>query len=430
MRASPCDKQILLDLLLRWEELYEQGKELLPRDLCPTDRPDLLSQLVDGISRLKAAAWLDKPPQGSSDSQSNHKTGDRPYPGYQLERMVGAGAFGEVWSMGREDGLNVKLAIKFLGGKANDPDGERIQMERRGLELMASVSHVRVIRIHEILAVDGETAVVTEFADGGDLASDSGRSLDRFDCLTQLQYAAEALDYIRDELGLQHGDVKPQNLLLVGNKVKLGDFGTVVTISGKPGAQYRQIDRFLSAFQMGPTVYTAAGAFTARYSPPEGFWGSINRHFDQYSLALTFCDLAYGRLPFVENTTNNLDERLKGKFDSTFMLQGIRPVIEKALAPRPQDRYESCMELISRLQDAVGRRGYQGNNGVIQSLWKSKEAKQGDVSATDAARLGLNQHHIDVWNGSLVSAPSCYRYVWNQESKKVVHNPNYREGFV
>ena len=130
------------------------------------------------------------------------------------------------------------------------------------------------------------------------------------ECLTLLRTAIEALDAIWREHRLQHGDVKPPNILVSGEVSKLGDFGTVTRLQEKGADADRvilrdpsgRVQEYNAASQVpwdaalgpGATLYTAAGAFTPRYAPPEAFEGKTSPSFDQYSLALTFCELVYG----------------------------------------------------------------------------------------------------------------------------------------
>ena len=103
-----------------------------------------------------------------------------------------------------------------------------------------------------------------------------------------LAQAAEALDFLNahqhevqdQRLGFQHCDVKPSNLLLFDDVVKLSDYG----LSSATGAVLR--------------LHRRAG--TPAYAAPEVFQGRISDWTDQYSLAVTYCELRGGRLPFAD----------------------------------------------------------------------------------------------------------------------------------
>src|SRR5262249_34196790 len=96
--------------------------------------------------------------------------------------------------------------------------------------------------------------------------------------LDYLSEAAKGLDYLNEPrpaagdqglVGVQHRDVKPQNLLLLGGCVKVGDFG---------------LARLLQDEETGHS-----GSKTVAYAAPEFFDGRTAAQSDQYSLAVTYC---------------------------------------------------------------------------------------------------------------------------------------------
>src|SRR5262249_13794952 len=106
-----------------------------------------------------------------------------------------------------------------------------------------------------------------------------------------LAEAAKGIDYLnahrhrldgREGVAVQHRDIKPQNILLVGNGVKVADFG---------------LARLLEHTVTGHT-----GSMTVAYAPPEFFQGYTSSQSDQYSLAVTYCYMRGGRLPFAGTT--------------------------------------------------------------------------------------------------------------------------------
>lgn len=72
------------------------------------------------------------------------------------------------------------------------------------------------------------------------------------------------------------------------------------------------------------------------------------------------------------------------------------------------------------------RADYQGNNGRSQTLWGNKNAQSGEVPQQEIAAKRLNQYHHDVFDGSLATAPSSYKYVFIRTKNKLVYNPNYQ----
>src|SRR5262249_53889860 len=109
----------------------------------------------------------------------------------------------------------------------------------------------------------------------------------RDELLDYLEEAAKGLDFLNQprrkagggrHAGVQHLDVKPQNLLLVGGSVKVGDFGL--------------------ARVLGPSRPGHGGGRTWLFARPEVFDGKASSRSDQYSLAVTYCYLRGGRPPF------------------------------------------------------------------------------------------------------------------------------------
>ena len=148
-----------------------------------------------------------------------------PIPGYFTKELIGVGGYGEVWKSHAPGGL-VK-AIKFVYGNINS---KRASRELRSLNRIKEVRHAFLLSIERIEIVDGNLIIVTELADQSlkqqfDKHRASGqRGLPRKELLEILRDAADALDYIYENYSLQHLDIKPENLLLVGDRAKVADY--------------------------------------------------------------------------------------------------------------------------------------------------------------------------------------------------------------
>src|SRR5436309_2645668 len=176
-----------------------------------------------------------------------------PIQGYRLIEPLGSGGFGEVWKCEAPGGLF--KAIKFVYGNLNslDVDGARAEQELHALQRIKEVRHPFVLSLDRIEIVEGELVIVMELADKSlhdayqECLSSGLVGIPRDALLGYIRDAAEALDHMNEKHGLQHLDIKPRNLFLISNRVKVADFGLVKTLersglynarpSAKPGAR-------------------------------------------------------------------------------------------------------------------------------------------------------------------------------------------------
>ena len=151
--------------------------------------------------------------------------------------------------------------------------------------------------------------------------------------LNYMRDAASGLDYLNDTQ-VQHRDVKPANLLVLGNGVKVSDFGLAKVLE--------------------ETVGSHTGMGTPGYMAPEGYRGKVAQQSDQYSLAVTYYHLRTGQLLFTGNQAEVMYAHLEGEPDLSRLLQGERAVLARALAKEPGKRWESCRMFVDELGRTQG----------------------------------------------------------------------------
>jgi serine/threonine protein kinase len=266
--------------------------------------------------------------------------GYEPIPGYKLIEPLGSGGFGEVWKCEAPGGLF--KAIKFVFGNRHslDVDGARAEQEFNALERVKTVRHPFIVSLDRIEEVDGELIIVMELADKSlhDLYVECQAAgcvgIPRDDLLRYLRDAAEGLDYMNEEHKLQHLDVKPRNLFLQADRVKVADFGLV-----------KHLERASASGIMG--------AVTPIYAPPETFNSQISGKSDQYSLAIVYHELLTGIRPFNGKNVRALaQQHTKEDPDLRALSEAERPVVFRALSKDPDRRYPNCLTFIRALYNA------------------------------------------------------------------------------
>ena len=164
---------------------------------------------------------------------------------------------------------------------------------------------------------------------------------------------AEVLDLMDGKYQLQHLDIKPQNLFLLYNHVKVADFGQVKDLEG--------------------LVAQVTGGITPVYAAPETFDGFISRYCDQYSLACVYQELLTGIRPFDGTSMQQLlMQHLQAPPNLGPSPHYDRPALAQALSKRPEDRFPNVMSMVKALRD--------GGNGSL-SVAVSQQARAEAVGA-------------------------------------------------
>jgi serine/threonine protein kinase len=262
------------------------------------------------------------------------QSGFEPIQGYFLRDKLGSGGYGEVWSADAPGGL--KKAIKFVYGHI---DGDRASCELKSLQRIRQVNHPFILSLERIEIIDGQLMIVSELAQGSmfdrymDFKKKQIAGIPRDRLLSYLADAADGLDFLCQKHDLQHLDVKPGNLLILSDRIKVADFGLVKDLQS--------------------TTQSMLSGMTPTYAAPEMFDGRPGRFSDQYSLAIVFQEMLTGELPFRGRTTAQLaNEHINRAPDLNPLPPSDRSIIAKALAKRPQQRFSDCRELINALIEA------------------------------------------------------------------------------
>jgi serine/threonine protein kinase len=299
------------------------------------------------VGTLTPHLTSDPPPADGPSTPSNDPppaapfplAGGEPVPGYQLVKRLGQGGFGEVWQANGPGGFPV--AMKFI--RLGAPSGE---FELRALELMKKLRHPNLLGQFGAWRRDETLIIAMELAEGTLLsrhAAAVAEGLPGIPAGELLEYVADAargIDYLNEPRpeegqphGVQHRDIKPANLLLVGGCVKVADFGLAKVLEN--------------------SLASNTGSMTLAYAAPECINGSTSARSDQYSLAVTYCHLRGNRLPFRGTAQQLMFGHLMNPPDLDMLPPAEQPVVARALAKKPEQRWPSCRAFAQALAQAA-----------------------------------------------------------------------------
>ena len=224
---------------------------------------------------------------------------------YRILSEAGRGAMGVVYKA-EDTSLGRMVALKFLPEElaSHPPALERLRREAR---MIGALNHPGICIVHELAEASGRVFLVMEFLDGETLRERMARGpLAEEDVIEIGVQVAKALEAAHAQ-GMVHRDIKPDNLFLTRQGVvKLLDFGLAKLVEEEGGA-----------------VRQSSPEGTSGYMSPEQTRGEpLDARSDIYSLGRVLAELD--------------GEPAKSK---------LAPVLRKAMAPYPANRWQSAGEL-------------------------------------------------------------------------------------
>lgn len=265
--------------------------------------------------------------------------------GYELKELVGTGGMASIYKAFDET-LSRWVAIKVVPilaiGEAEETILARFRLEAQAI---AALRHRNILTIYGYGEEKGWAYIVMEYVPGGSLKDRivPGQPFSWQQALTIIIPVSEALAFAH-ERHIIHRDIKPANILMPQDDWPLlADFGL---------AKMEQATR-PNLTMPGQVLGTMAYA-----APQQIQEGEIDARVDIYSLGIVLYELLTGMLPFEGETSFDflmarLTDPPKPLLEANPDAPPIFvPILEKALAQDPEDRYQTMQEFSRALKEA------------------------------------------------------------------------------
>jgi eukaryotic-like serine/threonine-protein kinase len=299
---------------------------------------------------------------------------------YEIVGEVGRGAMGVVYKaldpvIGRTVAVKT-IRLSEAGTGLSRPELlARFQTEARAAGLL---THPNIVVVYDAGEEDGLYYITMELVEGKSVQAllDEGQKFSLPRVLRIMEQTCSALQFAHDR-HVVHRDIKPANLMLTpDDNVKVTDFGTAKIL------------------QMGTVQQTTHVMGTPSYMSPEQVKGrAVDGRSDIFSLGVMLYEMVTGEKPFPgQNITTviykivNEDPVPPRQLDPSIH-PGISTVIMKALLKEPEERYQSCREMLDDLRAYRAHSAQAGNPQTTAALPSA-------TSPASTLSLGINGRQI------------------------------------
>ncbi|MCA9568531.1 MAG: serine/threonine protein kinase [Myxococcales bacterium] len=319
--------------------------------------------------------------------------GPQQFGDYHLLEKIATGGMAEVWRArayglaGFEKILVIKKVLQNLAG-----DDEFIKLFIDEARISVQLLHVNIVQVFDLGEVNGQYYMAMEYVHGQDLARLVSRALDMgtfpipltlfvmSEVLKALQFAHERTDEDGKPLRIVHCDISPQNILVsYAGEVKITDFG---------------ISR--AAFQAQALHEVIRGKYA--YMSPEQVDGKeLDGRSDLFSLGVVFFEMLTGRRLFKAKSRDETIARVRRAdvpAPHTYRPEisaDLEAIVLKSLRARPEDRYQSCAEMLEAIGVLMVQEGHRATNNDLAAFVRAvveqggKTAQRRNEEATPQA---------------------------------------------
>jgi serine/threonine protein kinase/outer membrane protein assembly factor BamD (BamD/ComL family) len=258
---------------------------------------------------------------------------------YKIIREIGSG--GMAWVYLAEDlSEGTQVAAKVLYPQFSE-DISYIQRFNREAKLAISLNELHIVRVLDYGATRDIHYLIMEHIEGRDLLEilEEKGPLSYEEVLNIAFQVAKALEHASQH-GIVHRDIKPQNLMVTADgTVKVCDFGIARAVALPSLTQ--------SGF-VGSPYYI---------SPEQAMGENVDVRSDIYSLGIVMYQMLSGKLPFdAKSPWSIISQHIASKppslrLNNTDLPEAVEHLVNRAMAKRPEDRFQTPVELIQAVED-------------------------------------------------------------------------------
>jgi serine/threonine-protein kinase len=266
---------------------------------------------------------------------------------YRITEVLGEGAMGVVYK-GFDPDIQRTVALKTIRQNLDaddDSPGAPASRFRNEAQAAGRLGHPGIVAVYDFGRDQHIAYIAMEYVEGRSLASYLSAKV-RFtdtDIPGIMSQLLEALDHAHDK-GVWHRDIKPANIIMMANgRLKVADFGI---------ARIESTNLTQTHYMVG----------TPSHMAPEQFLGkAMDRRVDIYGAGVVLYQLLTGRAPFAGTTEALMYKVVNELPEPPSLVEGadrpawFDPIVMRALAKRPEDRFATADEFKRALLDAVGQ---------------------------------------------------------------------------
>ncbi len=266
---------------------------------------------------------------------------------YQIVRLLGYGGMGEVY-LARHHLTGQQVAIKVLAMHLSEEVDLRIRFLDEA-RILARLDHPNIVMLHNFKQDRGRLLILMQYVDGLGLDHILAREGPLHPERAALMFAplCDALHHAHEN-AIIHRDLKPSNILVdKSGKARLTDFGIAKLTEG--GANLTR-----TGTRVGTSWFM---------SPEQGLNQPADARSDIYALGVTLYNALAGRLPFggaseYEVIKGHVERPPPPIYQSEHpFAQAIEEILSRALAKRPEERYQNGVQMRDALLDALAAFG-------------------------------------------------------------------------